>query len=123
MNTPFYTLSITVCIKGLKDSDDVYMELRKMVPFVPQEGMVLELWRDDAEEGDDTYLLELGPVYYSLRDSMFVEEHDDTDLMESARAGELIYSDREAFVEWYKSFGFKRRNYSVGQVVRHDDQE
>lgn len=120
MSATYHTLSIVVCIKGLTDEQDIYMELRKMVPFVPQEGMVLELWRDDTEEGNDTYQLELGRVYYSFRESMFIEEHDDTDLMESARAGEVIYSDREAFVEWYRTFGFKRLNYPTAQVVRHD---
>lgn len=118
-NTPFYTLAIIVCIKGAKDADDIYMRCDRLVPFIPQNGMTLELWRE-AEDGDDTYRMELSGVYYSLRDSMFVEEQDDLDLLEAARAGDLIYSDKETFVEWYKSFGFKRLNYPTAQVIHND---
>lgn len=119
MSMPFYTLAIVVCIKGLKDSDDIYMQCNRLVPFIPQDGMTLELWRE-TEEGEDTYRLELTGVYYSLRESMFIAEQEDTDLMEAARAGEAVHSDREEFVEWYKSFGFKRLNYPTGQVIHND---
>lgn len=116
--TPFYTLAIDVTIKGLRDADDIVMRCMKIVPFVPMNGMAVELWCDDLGGEEGKFRIQLENVYYSFSESTFIEEHDDNDLIETLRAGQCTSADKEELLNWYKAFGFARLNYPVAQVVR-----
>lgn len=108
MSIPYYTLAIFVVIKGSRDSEDVTLRCTKVVPFIPANGQVLELWHDDSEGEEGTYPIELINTYYSMQHSMFIEEQEDTDLDELYRAGESTVEHRKDLITWYESFGFKK---------------
>lgn len=118
MNAPYYTLAIDIVIRGLKDSDDIWMRCNKIVPFIPMNGVTIELWHDDSELEEQTYRITLQNTYYSFEHSLFIEEQVDEDLMEAARAGEPIFAARDELINWYKAFGFVRMNYPQAQAIR-----
>lgn len=118
MNTPFYTLAIDIRILGLKEVDDVVMRCIKLVPFIPMNGITLELWHDDSELEEQTHLITLENTRYSFEHSMFIEEQDDVSIYESVRAGELCMAERNELIKWYSAFGFTRINYPRGHTIK-----
>lgn len=118
--TPYYTLALDICIRGLKDTDDVWMRCVKLVPFIPINGATLELWHDDSEaEEEDTHKITLGNVHYSFQHSMFIEEQADDDLLEGLRDGSIqgTYA-RDELIKFYGFFGFVRFNFPTIQVTK-----
>lgn len=117
MNTPHYALIIDVRIKGVKETDDIVMRLKRLVPFPPQAGIVIELWREATEEDGDTYQIPLDGVVYSFRDSAFLIQIDDEDAVDAYREGSSYIQFTKDLVEWYASFGFMRLNYPTVQIA------
>jgi hypothetical protein len=117
--TPYYTLALDICIRGLRESDDVWMRCVKLVPFIPVNGVALELWHDDSEaEEEGTHKITLENVHYSFQHSMFIEEQADDDLVLLLREGNNVNETREELIKFYSLFGFTRFNFPTVQVVK-----
>ena len=114
----YHMLAIDICVRGLRDADDIWMRCVKMVPFVPFDGVTLELWHDDSEHEEATHKITLENTFYSFQHSMFIEEQADEELLEDARAGLLTSARRDDIIKWYQSFGFTRMFYPSVQVTK-----
>lgn len=116
---PYYTLAIDLCIRGLKDSDDIWMRCVKLVPFIPINGVTLELWHDDNEADEEgTHKITLENTHYSFQHSMFIEEQADETLVESLRSGETVGTLRNELIKFYSLFGFTQYMFPTVQVTK-----
>lgn len=75
------------------------------MPFIPINGVALELWDSESDEAWD---IELTGVKYSFREASFIEELIDEELLDKHRAGCYTKQDQDDKLSWYAQFGFKR---------------
>lgn len=114
MSFPHWPITINLVVQGYRSSDDVTMQLRRLLPFPPVPGLKLELWREEPglklelrreeREGDDdfptTYPIPLEDLTYSFEHSSYIAYVEDTD---AVREGAEYQRELVAF---YKTFGF-----------------
>ena len=105
---PYYTLAIDICVRGLTDADNVWMRRTSMVPFIPMNGISIELWCEGDENNDDAVkMVELQGVYYSTRESQFIEEQVDDEMYDKYRAGDCGTLEFKEYLKQLERFGFK----------------
>ena len=102
MSFPHWPITINVIVQGYRSSDDVTMQLRRLLPFPPVPGLKLELRREELEGDDDvsTYPIPLDDLTYSFEHSSYVAYVEDSD---AVREGAEYQKELIAF---YKLFGF-----------------
>lgn len=100
--TPHVGLAIDVCLRALTNSGNLWLRKMMLIPFVPRKGDVIELWREDGA----TRKIELTAVYWSVKDSMFVEEQTDDTIHDMLEAEEAF--DSIGYAAEYAGFGFTR---------------
>lgn len=112
-------LAIDICIKGLTESEDIWM--RKIVPltFVPMEGMRLKLCVTPDEADDDIeHDIVIENIHYSFKEGQWIEEQEDTELYYALRQGEpnRLQLTRDK-VAYYEQLGFMRLNFPTAYAL------
>jgi competence transcription factor ComK len=109
---PNYTLCIRVTVALHKAHRDIKVQFRRMVDFVPYEGMKIKFTNEAEEELDIT----LVNLHYDYTNKQFLEEQVDESLFEELRDPEnpacnITKERRDEYLQAYISQGFEVYGY------------
>lgn len=104
-----HTLLVTLTIKAHKATKDQTLRFKRMLDFVPFEGLTLRLTNED---GDDKMDILLSEIVYDNDERVFIVELEDTELLDDCRNPDrvecVVTTQRMAeCIERYKTFGWE----------------
>lgn len=106
---PGYTLRVETVVALHKTRRNVTLSFRRLIDFVPINGMKIRFTNDAGEQLD----VEFQDVYYDYENKEFVEEQIDTQLIDELRESDgpecTILPERlKEYIEMYESFGWEK---------------
>jgi hypothetical protein len=108
MSELFFRVIIDTIIVMHKTRRNVLLRRVGHLPFVPKEGFKVRL----TNEGNETFDVEFVNLVYDFEARAFVEEHEDSTLVDELREGDgpevTVTLDRlQQYIDFYKSFGWE----------------